>query len=141
LYIQFDYDKAVIKPEFFSELDIIGKVLVRNPDATARIEGHADRAKKSSALYNKRLSKHRAQAVLNYLTEARGIDKSRMKAVGYGFTRPKAPNDPVDGNPLNRRVEVYIRGIDKEESAVETDAAFSAETPAETETEVEPDTK
>jgi hypothetical protein len=32
-----------------------------------------------------------------------------MTAVGYGFTRPKAPNHPVNGNPVNRRVEVYIR--------------------------------
>ena len=32
-----------------------------------------------------------------------------MSAAGYGFNRPKAANDPVNGNPVNRRVEVYIR--------------------------------
>jgi hypothetical protein len=32
-----------------------------------------------------------------------------MKAAGYGFDRPKAMNDKINGNPVNRRVEVYIR--------------------------------
>ena len=42
-----------------------------------------------------------------------------MEAVGYGFSRPKAPNDPVVGNPVNRRVEVYISGL----TPAERDAA------------------
>lgn len=117
LYIQFEYDKADIKPEYFSQLDVIGKVLKRSPDSTARIEGHADRTKKSGERYNKKLSERRAKAVLNYLAEASGIERSRMEAVGYGFSRPKAKNDPELGNPVNRRVEVYIRGTkDVEES-------------------------
>lgn len=113
LNIQFDYDKAVIKTEYFPQLDVIGKVLKRNPDATALIEGHADQKKDSGALYNKRLSNKRAEAVLEYLENKSGIDGKRLKAVGYGFSRPKAPNDPLIGNPVNRRVEVYIRGADK----------------------------
>ncbi|MDP6524726.1 MAG: OmpA family protein [Kiritimatiellia bacterium] len=112
LNIKFDYDKAVLKPEYFKQLDTIGKVLGRNPKSTARIEGHADRAKGSKADYNKELSQRRAQSVLNYLADAAAIDKGRMKAVGYGFERPKAPNDPERGNPDNRRVEIYIRGAE-----------------------------
>jgi len=41
-----------------------------------------------------------------------------MEAHGYGFSRPKAPNDPETGNPENRRVEVYIRGYTEEVKAV-----------------------
>lgn len=110
LNIKFDYDKAVLKPEYFKQLDTIAKVLNRNPKSTARIEGHADRAKGSKADYNKELSQRRAQSVLNYLADAGSIDKGRMKAIGYGFERPKAPNDEERGNPENRRVEIYIRG-------------------------------
>ena len=110
LYIPFDYDKAVIKPGYFNKLDIIVKVLKRNPKATAVIEGHADRKAKSDKNYNQKLSERRATAVLNYLAK-NGISKSRLKAKGYGFTRPKAPNNPKTGNPLNRRVEVYVRGL------------------------------
>ncbi|MFO7870876.1 MAG: OmpA family protein [Kiritimatiellia bacterium] len=113
LYIQFDYNKSVIKPKFYPQLNVIAKVLRRSRDSTAVVEGHADRRKESDYDYNMKLSERRAQAVMNYLAEKGGIDKSRMKAVGYGFSRPKAPNDPEDGNPVNRRVEVYIRGADE----------------------------
>jgi OOP family OmpA-OmpF porin len=123
LNIQFDYDKAVIKPEFFAELDVIGKVLTRHPESTALIEGHADRKKDSSASYNRKLSERRAKAVLGYLAETAGIKKNRMKAVGYGFDRPKAPNDPKLGNPVNRRVEVYIRGAGQLVEVAETTEA------------------
>ena len=109
LNINFDYDKAVIKPRYFDELDIIAKVLKRHEKATARIEGHADKTRKSDAEYNRKLSQRRAESVLKYLSDVGGIDASRLTAVGYGFSRPKAPNDPAKGNPANRRVEVYIR--------------------------------
>ncbi|MDA0989979.1 MAG: OmpA family protein [Verrucomicrobia bacterium] len=109
LYIQFDYDRSEIKPEFFDDLDIVGKVLSRDPGSTARIEGHADRLKKSKSDYNKRLSKRRAEAVLAYLADQADINESRMTAHGYGFDRPKEANDLQVGNPVNRRVEIYIR--------------------------------
>ncbi|MFA5043950.1 MAG: OmpA family protein [Kiritimatiellia bacterium] len=109
LNIEFDTDKAVIHPEYFDKLNIIGKVLVRDPKATARIEGHADKRKTSNYKYNMDLSARRAQAVRNYLNEHFGIALEHMTPVGYGFTRPLAPNDPITGNDKNRRVEVYIR--------------------------------
>lgn len=115
LNIQFDYDKDVIKAEYFKDLDIIGKVLSRDPLATARIEGHADKQKKSMAEYNLKLSERRAKSCANYLTTKWNIAASRMVPVGYGFSRPKAKNDPVAGNPVNRRVEVYIRKSGQEE--------------------------
>ncbi len=113
LRIQFDYDKAVIKEHYYAELDVVTKVLERNPGSSARIEGHADRAGKSKADYNKKLSERRAKAVLDHLAEMGGIERSRLEAIGYGFERPIEPNDPKTGNPVNRRVEVYIRGADK----------------------------
>ena len=115
LNIQFDYDKDVIKAEYFKDLDIIGKVLQRDPGATARIEGHADKQKKSGKEYNEKLSERRAKSCLKYLASKWTIEPSRMTPVGYGFNRPKAKNDPILGNPVNRRVEVYIRKSGKEE--------------------------
>jgi len=118
--INFDYDKDIIKAQYFPELDIIGKVLTRDPGATAVIEGHADRKKLSDAQYNLDLSERRAKAVRQYLIDKSGIKGDRLKAKGFGFSRPKAPNDPNDGNPENRRVEVYIR---KGADATAADAA------------------
>lgn len=115
LNIQFDYDKDVIKTEYFKDLDIIGKVLQRDPGATARIEGHADKQQKSAKLHNDQLSERRAKACANYLATKWAVNHSRMTPVGYGFSRPKAKNDPIVGNPVNRRVEVYIRKSGKAE--------------------------
>lgn len=109
LHIEFETDKAVIRSQYFADLDKIGKVLARDPQATARIEGHADKRKTSAYKYNMDLSERRAKAVGNYLNEKFGIPRSRMMPVGYGYTRPLEANDPVKGNDKNRRVEVYIR--------------------------------
>jgi outer membrane protein OmpA-like peptidoglycan-associated protein len=109
LRIEFDYDKDIIKPQYFDDLEKIARVLQRYGKSTAKIEGHADRAKKSKPEYNQKLSERRAKAVMNHLITTAGIDASRLSAVGHGFARPKEPNDPVNGNPRNRRVEVYIR--------------------------------
>ena len=87
---------------------MIVKVLQRDPGATARIEGHADKRPTSKQDYNIRLSKRRADAVADYISTIGGIDPSRLTTVGYGFDRPLAPNDTEESMQLNRRVEVYI---------------------------------
>lgn len=113
LNVQFDTDKAVIKDEYRDDLDVVGKVLERDPGATAVIEGHADQRKTSNPKYNRDLSARRAQAILQYLVDHWDIEADRLKAVGHGFDRPKAPNDPIHGNPVNRRSEIYIRLSDE----------------------------
>lgn len=109
LHIEFETDKAVIRSQYFADLNKIGKVLSRDPQSIARIEGHADKRKTSAHKYNMDLSERRAKAVAAYLNEKFGIARSRMTPVGYGYTRPMAANDPIKGNEKNRRVEVYIR--------------------------------
>lgn len=109
LNINFDYDTTIIKPDYFNDLNEIVRVLSLKGGATALIEGHADRRARSSQKYNQDLSERRAQAVLSYIA-GKGVDSGRMEAVGYGFSRPKVQPDLVNGNPENRRVEIYIRG-------------------------------
>jgi len=54
------------------------------------------------------LSVHRAVSVLSVMEENK-IDPKRMSARGFGEYRPVAENKPgKKGNPLNRRVEIYI---------------------------------
>jgi len=117
LNIEFDYDKADIRPEYYDQLDVIVKVLQRDPAATARIEGHADKRPKSSRKYNLRLSERRAKAVYDYLVDVGGIDPARLTYKGYGFDRPVAPNDTEEHMQKNRRVEVYIRPGSQQEGA------------------------
>jgi outer membrane protein OmpA-like peptidoglycan-associated protein/opacity protein-like surface antigen len=109
VYIQFDYDTTVIKPQYFADIDHAARALSRNPQATAVIEGHADRRVRSSEKYNQDLSERRAEAVKSYMV-GKGVTAEKLTAVGYGFSRPKVQPDLVNGNPENRRVEIYIRG-------------------------------
>ncbi len=117
LNIEFDYDKADLRPEYFGKLDLVAKVLQRDPGATARVEGHADKRPRSSRAYNLRLSERRAKAVADYLTGTGGIDPSRLAFKGYGFDRPVAPNDTEANMQRNRRTEIYIRKSDAESEA------------------------
>lgn len=114
LNLEFDWDQSVIRPVYFDDLEIIGaKTMTReHPGATAKLEGHADRAKGSGADHNRQLSERRAKGVMDYLAGHFAISTNRMTAVGYGFDRPKYPNTDK-GNPKNRRVDVYIRPVDQ----------------------------
>lgn len=113
LNIEFDYDRAEIRPFYFRDLDALARALQRDPEATARIEGHADRRPRSAAAYNRRLSERRALAVKDYLVETGGIDRARLSYHGYGFDRPIAPNDTEENMQRNRRTEIYIRSGDR----------------------------
>ena len=110
LHIPFDFDKAVIKPESHASLDEVAQLLKDRPELTARIEGHSDQLTKSNAAYSQKLSKRRAEAVLQYLAANGGIAASRLSAAGYGFSRPKEPNDLKNpsGTPANRRIEIIV---------------------------------
>lgn len=108
--VNYDYDVSVIDPKYYPQLDAIAEVMLAHPESAAVIEGHADQRTNSSKAYNQELSERRAKGAADYLVK-RGVDASRLKTVGYGFTRPKAKPDLVNGNPENRRVEIYINGV------------------------------
>lgn len=127
LNIEFDYDKADLRAQYHKDLDVIVKVLQRDPGATARVEGHADKRKKSQAAYNQRLSERRARAVMEYLATVGGIDRSRLTSVGYGFSRPVAPNDTEVNMQKNRRTEIYIRPSGKSEVHTTSGDAMNVE--------------
>lgn len=99
----FANNRATIHPVFDSVLDEIARILEQNPDLKIEVQGHTDN--NGSAEYNLKLSQARAKAVAAYLVR-KGIDKRRLKAVGYGFSRPVASNKAVAGRALNRRVEL-----------------------------------
>lgn len=109
LEIEFDYDKANLRSVYHDQLDKIIKVLQRDPGATARVEGHADKRKTSKRDYNLKLSERRAKAVLDHIVRAGGINPSRMTHKGYGFDRPIAQNDTEVNMQKNRRTDIYIR--------------------------------
>ena len=82
-------------------------LLRQHPDWEVTIEGHTDNV--GSAAYNLDLSSRRAQAVRETLVTRFGVPAARLKARGYGFTRPIESNATDQGRAHNRRVEVSRR--------------------------------
>jgi OOP family OmpA-OmpF porin len=107
--IVFDTDKATLKPGSGSEvvLDQLKQFLVENDKQiySIRIEGHTDN--QGAADHNLELSGQRALTIKKWLM-ANGIDEKRLLAVGFGQTKPIAPNTTPDGMAQNRRSEFHI---------------------------------
>ncbi len=103
--IFFDFNKAVLRPESIPELERLIKLMTDFPTLKIEISGHTDNI--GTAAYNKPLSENRAKSVVDYLI-SKGIDKTRMTFVGYGFDKPIATNDTEDGRQQNRRTEFKI---------------------------------
>ena len=55
-----------------------------------------------------KLSLRRAESVANYLADKFGIEKSRLSAKGYGYTRPIGYNSDPAGRAMNRRINAII---------------------------------
>ena len=105
LHINFDFDKAVIKPEFKSDLDRAAAFVRENSQAPyILIAGNTDSVGKEE--YNQRLSEQRAEAVRQALIRDYGLDAGKLKAVGYGEYQPIADNATEEGRAQNRRVEL-----------------------------------
>jgi OmpA-OmpF porin, OOP family len=107
LYINFDFNKADIKPESQPIINEVVKLLKENPGLKLTIEGHTDNI--GSPDYNQRLSEARARAVVAAVTLL-GVVPARLSAVGYGQEKPIADNDSDDGRAQNRRVELVKVG-------------------------------
>jgi outer membrane protein OmpA-like peptidoglycan-associated protein len=104
--IYFDFDKATFKTESYTELNKLEAMLSQSQNTVIEIAGHTDAV--GTKAYNKYLSLKRAQAVKDYLTK-KGISTKRIKAVGYGKSKPLASNDDEHGGrELNRRVEFKV---------------------------------
>lgn len=100
--INFDIDKATIKPESMGTLNMIVSVLKDNPDIKFEVDGHTDNS--GTAAHNLILSQQRAGAVKDQLVKM-GIDPSRLTAKGWGDTKPLSDNGSFEGKANNRRVE------------------------------------
>ncbi|WFS63730.1 OmpA family protein [Pseudodesulfovibrio thermohalotolerans] len=106
LNIQFDFDKATVKPESNAVLDALGETL-KSPDYAGRkilVGGHTDAA--GSIQYNLTLSRQRAEAVKAYLVNKWNVAPERIEAVGFGKSRPLTSGTTAKDQQRNRRVEI-----------------------------------
>ena len=103
--ILFDFDRAELKPQYFSVLDQAAVRLSRSPMTRAEIQGHTDNI--GTEEYNLNLSEKRARKVKAYLVQ-KGVESDRLLPKGFGFTVNAASNKNVAGRALNRRVEIIL---------------------------------
>ena len=104
--VLFDFNSTALRPASQESLREMASVFEKYPNTTISVQGHTDSI--GSAAYNKRLSVRRAGSVASYL-EKIGVSSSRVEAIGYGKSQPRATNATAEGRQLNRRVEIKIR--------------------------------
>jgi len=108
--VLFDFGSSDLRGEASTTLSSLATVLKDSKAPKVQVQGHTDSV--SDDAFNQKLSEQRAQAVSNAL-KSDGVSAD-LEAVGYGETKPVAPNENPDGsdNPggrrLNRRVEVFV---------------------------------
>ncbi len=108
LTVQFDFDKSEIKAGFLDQINRVAKFLKSYTEVKAVIEGHT--CSIGTDEYNLSLSQRRANSVMKKLIE-KGVDASRLEAVGYGESRPVADNSTKAGREQNRRVMAEISTV------------------------------
>lgn len=115
--IYFETDSAIIKSRSFPLLDAVAATLNGNPQITlVEIQGHAD--ERGSDAYNIKLTRARAESVMNALIE-RGVLKDRLRSAGYGERCPVDPKHNAAAWEKNRRVEFKIIETDAGPTGVE----------------------
>ena len=103
--VQFETASARLLSSSDAILDNVVQVLMDAPYLRLRIEGHTDN--EGGVDSNLRLSRDRAEAVSLYL-QGRGVEASRLEALGFGEARPIDTNRTMSGRARNRRVEFHI---------------------------------
>lgn len=101
----FEQGKPVLLPASFPELKRLAQTLKDNPTLRIRLEGHTDN--QGEADKNQRLSEQRVAEIKKYLIRQQ-VAADRLETIGYGQTRPVAPNDVEQNRRRNRRVEFAI---------------------------------
>lgn len=103
--IFFNTGSAVLENRSFASLNEVVKLLKGNASYVLLIEGHTDSVGVPD--HNQALSEDRAMAVKTYII-SKGITDERVRAKGYGQTKPIADNRTAAGRAKNRRVELKL---------------------------------
>jgi len=101
--IYFAFDSNEVSDDYVELVKHHGKFLSFNPDASVRLEGHAD--ERGTREYNVALAEKRAQAV-KQLMLYEGAGNDQISVISYGEEKPLAFGHDDESMSLNRRVEI-----------------------------------
>ncbi|WP_242097145.1 MULTISPECIES: OmpA family protein [unclassified Sphingomonas] len=111
--ITFATGRADVEPQFRRTLDQVADTLAHYNQTYVDVYGHTDSV--GGDAFNQRLSEQRATAVADYLA-GHGVTPARIGTRGYGKTMPIASNDTEAGRAANRRVEIKIVPVQRDDS-------------------------
>lgn len=103
--ILFDFDSAVLKTIYYSQLQDIADFLKNYPQFQVYVDGYTDIT--GSLAYNVKLSSRRAKSAKTYL-KSLGVKESDFVLTYHGPKHPVATNKTKEGRKLNRRVEIRL---------------------------------
>lgn len=100
--IEYDFDKATLRPESMKILDDLAAFLELNDNLSVEIASHTDA--RGSDTYNQRLSQARAKSCVDYLI-SKGIAADRLVATGYGESKPLITEQDINAMPTKEEQE------------------------------------
>jgi OmpA-OmpF porin, OOP family len=103
--ILFDFARSTLRASSRPTLDELARLAKNCPVGIIQVAGHTDSDGGEAA--NQKLSESRAAAIVRYLANA-GVDRSRLRSVGFGESRPVAPNTSSQNKAKNRRIEFEV---------------------------------
>lgn len=110
LKVEFDFDKANIRPEYYKTLIEFGEFIRTYPEHTVNLAGHTDNF--GTDQYNLKLSQRRANSVRDFLLKHfTTIEPSRLTTVAHGLSQPIADNKSKEGRQKNRRVHATFTSM------------------------------
>lgn len=104
--IQFEHDSKMLPDEAYTLLEQVVKLSSSKPGSEIIVEGYTDSF--GDYIYNKNLSKSRADVIKEYLVKL-GIPATNIKTFGMGSKNPVASNKTREGRKQNRRIEIQIK--------------------------------
>lgn len=104
--IRFVSGSSEFDPDSRTVLEQVAKIASQCERVMIEVQGHTDPAGTSDVNYI--LTRQRAQAVVRYIVEEAGVPAERLRAVGYGDSRPLAPPaKPSD----SRRIQFAVTDV------------------------------
>jgi OmpA-OmpF porin, OOP family len=100
--IYFDYDKDILKPEYFNYLTEMSRIVLDHTDIRIKMTGHTDAD--GSDEYNKDLSQRRAKVIQDFFVK-QGIPLHKIVIDFKGESEPVDNNKTDNGKQRNRRVD------------------------------------
>lgn len=118
LNINFDFNQAVVKPQYMDQLQEFADILKANEGVRVELSGHADLIGSDS--YNQALSERRAQAVAAVLINKFEVPSIQLDIVGYSEDQPLVAGDSEEQRALNRRVQAELVNFNQNEQFLKT---------------------